>query len=251
MISSTEHSVLFVSIGRGMKSLRIATHRFAHEILYVICTNTKESHDKRMTDDLEENQRNVRFSYPEAKFIVLSMYDFFKNVAILRSYFQKHNNMQMICDITGGDKIITLAIIYARILESENADIGIYYQKREEDITKEFLRFIQIPNLPSLTKKQHEFMKALEDSKTIDEIMNLTNTSINNIWNYTSQLQDLQLIEVDKEKRIIISKLPFNYYAVSNIEEISSITKDILSEIQHLSEKERKYIINKLKNEDD
>jgi len=218
MYKFSKANVLIVSVGTKKESLHLASNYFAHEILYVIHTKiSSANNDKRMQDQLLQNQQYIKSTYPSAQFIELDLYNFFYNVSIIRSYLIKHTNDNIVCDITGGDKIVTDAILYARLLENKNEKIDVFYQKRSEDVQNNQNQFIQLSNLPTLTKKQNKIMKFLENSKTIEEISIEMNITKNNAWNFVKELKSKNLVNVGYQN-LVISKLPYNYYNTSNIE---------------------------------
>jgi len=209
-------NILMVSIGKTNKSLRLASHKFSHNTLYIIHTKIKNAeNDKRMQELLLQNLHNIKNEYPHAQFIEIDLYNFYYNVSIFRSYFIKHHQQNIICDITGGDKIVTDAIIYARILENQNNKIALFYQKRHEDVDNIDNSFILLPNLPSLTKKQKEIINILKSSTTIDELCHLMHMTKNNMWNFLTELKKKNLINI-QQKKIITSSIPHNFYNINN-----------------------------------
>jgi hypothetical protein len=121
---------------------------------------------------------------------------------------------RIVCDITGGDKSVSDALLYAALL-SGNKDAIIVYVKRAEHGTGDEKDIIQFPQIPSITDRQREFMKKLGDGKGIGEMAMLLSTSRSNAWNLANALQDEGIVRIEKQSEMVLPSFPGNIYAMS------------------------------------
>lgn len=236
MFNGSDTGILFITIGRFDNSLRMDIQRFSFHKLYIIHSNHQSLNDIVMKSSLDQNLRDIKLQYPTAEFIELFIYDFYQNVYEIRKYFKKYKNDPIICDITGGDKIISDAIIYARLIENDRENISIYYQKRDEDVKYEQERFIQLINLPQITQKQKDFLSNIDYGDSIDKIAEIIGTTRNNVWNYVNILESMHLLYANKETDMVSINMPYNIY--KNIKLIDDHDDYITSKLREIVQSE-------------
>ena len=219
-MESTKSTILFATLARFDESLRKSIQLFLSSKIYIIHTRSEDIHDPDMKRIIAHNIQSLHDQYLTlCTFIPVSLYGFYQNVQIFRWYFQQHIQQHIICDLTVADKIISDALLYARLLEF-SADITVVYHKRDEDLKilgQSMDQYIVYPVLPSLTNRQLELMSRVENGKNVSEIATTMHITKNNVLTMSQILRNLKLLTYDEKHDRLLPTMPVNYYYIPHI----------------------------------
>ena len=204
-------TVLLSSVARNDFALRKSLQLFGAMKVYVFHTPIDAIDDGQMKIDITRNIAKIREFYTVEE-IVIDMYDFYNNVKIASGIIERHPKDRLIIDVTGGDRAVAFALVYATLLANRNSDAMLVYFKRPEHVDID-PSYIPLPHLPTLTGREMEFMERMEMETTSDNMMDALGTSKSYTWNLINSLSKKGLISVDKSSGVITCKFPGNIYA--------------------------------------
>lgn len=206
-----KETTIFSSVARNDFALNQSIKLFGASKIFVIHTDPDNTNDVEMRNNITTNLERIR-AYGKAIVdeIVVDIYDFYGNARIFREKYAEHAKYRIIVDITGGDKCVSDAMIYASLI-SPVSDITIVYFKREDDTRENEPQYIIYPRVPELSDRQKDFMFYLGDGDVIESMATKMGTSKTNCWNHARSLSEKGLITI--ESGIVKPSYPSNVYA--------------------------------------
>nr|MDO8115101.1 hypothetical protein [Candidatus Sigynarchaeota archaeon] len=204
-------TLIVSSIATGDYAIRKVIQVFGGEKVIAIHTPVASIDDEQMKLSIARNVARVR-QLLEVEEMEVDLYDFYGNVRKFNRLLDSYPGYRIVCDITGGDKCVSDALLYASLL-SKIEDLVILYVRRVEHSTKSHEDIIQYPRMPCLTDRQREFMESLGNGKTISEMAAVLSTSRSNTWNIANALQDLGIARIEKGTERVVPAFPGNIYS--------------------------------------
>lgn len=205
-------TVLLSSVARNDFALRKSLQLFGAVKVYVFRSPLDAIDDDVMRLDIKRNITKIREFYTVEE-IEVDIYAFYENVKVAKRIIQDHPDDRVVIDVTGGDRAVAFALIYATLLLDRRNEIIMVYFKRPEHVGED-LSYVPLPHLPPLTERELEFMQKMGTEATVESIMKRIGTSKSYTWNVTNSLVKKGLIAIDKSTGIVTSKFPGNVYEV-------------------------------------
>jgi CRISPR locus-related DNA-binding protein len=192
-----KETVILSSVARNDFALNQCVKLFGASKIFIIHTDPTKTNDAEMRKNIELNLERIRaYGKSSVDEVVIDIYDFYGNARMFREIVNAHAKYRVIIDITGGDKCVTDAMIYAAII-SPTADLTIVYFKREEDTRDGGPQYVIYPRVPDLSDRQKDFMFYLGDGDTIESMAVKMGTSKTNCWNHARSLAEKGLITIE------------------------------------------------------
>nr|MDO8087948.1 hypothetical protein [Candidatus Sigynarchaeum springense] len=204
-------TIIVSSIATADYALRKVIQVFGGEKIIAIHTQIPSIDDEQMKLMITRNVARVR-ELLDVEELEVDLYDFYGNVRKFNHLLDSFPGYRIVCDITGGDKCVSDALLYACLLARRN-DVVIVYVRRVEHSSRSEAAIIQFPPLLCLTDRQREFMERLGKGKLIGEMADALSTSRSNTWNIANALCDLGLTRIEKGTERIVPAYPGNIYS--------------------------------------
>lgn len=204
-------TIIVSSIATADYALRKVIQVFGGEKIVAIHTPISSIDDEQMRLMISRNVARVR-ELLDVEEMEVTLYDFYGNVRKFNRLLNSFPGYRIVCDITGGDKIVSDALLYACLL-ARREEVVIVYVRRVEHSSRSEGDVIQFPPIPCLTDRQREFMERLGEGKLVGEMAAALSTSRSNTWNITNALCDLGMTRVEKGTERIVPAYPGNIYS--------------------------------------
>ena len=211
VVQNLQRTVIISSIAQGSHAIQRLIRSFGSEKIIVIHSPIENINDEQMKLNINRNLSTLRSIVDIDREIEISMYDFYNNVVMFGKLLAEFPGYRIVCDLTGGDRLVSISLLYAMLL-SDNKNIIAVYVKRPEDSARDETDIIQIPTLPPITDRQRDFMEKLGTGSTIGEIAAALETGRSNAWNLANALQDAGLVIIGKGNESVKPSFPGNIY---------------------------------------
>ena len=210
-MQSIKKTIIISSIATGDYALRRVIKAFGAEKIIAVHGPIDEIDDEQMKLEITRNVARIR-DLLDVEELIAPLYDFYGNVCKFNLVIDSYPEHRIVCDVTGGDKSVSDALLYSCLL-AKRKDVIIVYVKRSEHADGSMMDIIQYPPLPCLTDRQRLFMELLNDGRTIGEMAAMLDTSRQNTWNFANSLQDMGIVNIEKGSERAIPAFPGNIYS--------------------------------------
>jgi CRISPR locus-related DNA-binding protein len=229
-----KETLLISSVATDDEATKNCMKLFGSSKVIVVHTDPVKAKEKKMQEKILENLNRIReYIDTEMEEIVVDIYDFYKNVQIFRQLIADHGDYRIILNVTGGDKCVSDAMIYASLIVNVPDVLMVYFKRKKDTINIPVSNhFVVYPKIPVLPEKQEEFMFYLGNGDSINNMAEKLGTKKANCWNLARALSEKGLVSVDSG--MVTASYPENFY--SPVKESSKIENEMMEEEENGNE---------------